>query len=199
MAEWDRDSNEEESESDHSDLFDDLNDFDFSFMESGNDENGASCSATEISKQEELKRQLAHWSCSSSKILQTHVTGLLHILHPWLPFLPKDVRTLKKSIRKVTDIKDVPPGRYYHFGLVQGFITVLEHHFDLNNWPNLMEIYISFDGMPLTNSAKKNFVPVTATLVNIITYFELDLCAHSRKFILKISYLIFLIDCYNQI
>jgi len=128
MAEWDRDSNQEESESDHSDLFDDLEDYDFSFMESDTNENGASCSAV----------------------------------------LPKDVRTLKKSIRKVTDIKDVPPGRYFHFGVVQGFITVLEHHFDLNNVPNLMEIYISFDGMPLTNSAKKKFVPVTATLVNII-------------------------------
>jgi len=62
--------------------------------------------------------------------------------------------TLLKSMRKVIDIKEVPPVRYYHFGVVPGLTTVLES-LNLHNYLEIIEIYLSFDGVPLYKSAKK--------------------------------------------
>ena len=64
-------------------------------------------------KKRQLKAALADWAVTC-RVKRTHVTMLLHVLHDFLPFLPKDSRTLLKTMRSVST-KDVPPEKYYHF------------------------------------------------------------------------------------
>lgn len=160
----DRDSNDELSESDHSDILDDLADFDLSFMDDVRLGDSAA-DFQEKSLEDLAKEEIANWVVSN-KIRHSHATELLHIIHPFMSFLPRDVRTLLKSMRKVINIVEVHPGRYYHFGLVAGLTTILESFVKPTEMLGMIEIYLSFDGMPLTKSTKKKFVPITATLVS---------------------------------
>jgi len=142
------------SESDHSEL-DDL-EADFSFMaeEESDDEE------TEKTVDDIAKDQMADWGLSEKR---GQLTKLLHIIHPYMPFLPLDSKTLLKSMRKVVTV-EVPPGRYYHFGIKHRLSLILDR---LASVVPIQEvaIYFSFDGLPLTKSTKKKFIPITAMLV----------------------------------
>lgn len=155
MREFERDSNSENSsESSHSDL-DDLAFYLPDLLTQNLPEEAKT-------QEDKDKERLADW-VTRRRIARIHVTELLHIIHHYMPFLPLDCRTLLKSMRKVIT-KEVVPGRYYHFGIAKGLTTLLDKlKFPIN--VDSIEIYLSLDGMPLTKSTKKKFIPITACLV----------------------------------
>ena len=69
-----------------------------------------------------------------------------------------DIRSLLKTPRKI-DTHIVEPGLYYHFGLKFGIsqnIKFIKNH----KIENLIEIDINVDGLPISNSSKKQFWPI---------------------------------------
>lgn len=157
---FDRDSNETGSESSHSDLSD--LELDFSFMLQSTCGEQQAEDNEELSREEETKAKLAEWA-TKNRIPRTHVTSLLHIVHDFMPFLPLDSRTLLKTLRNVIT-KEVHPGKYYHFGILNG----LQSHLDalrLTNLPEELKIFGSLDGLPLAKSTSHQFWPIQAYLV----------------------------------
>ena len=59
-------------------------------------------------KERQLKAAFADWAVTG-RMKYTHVTMVLHVLHFFLPFLPKDSRTLLKTMRTLS-AKDMLPG-----------------------------------------------------------------------------------------
>lgn len=162
---FDQDSNHEsDSESNHSDLFD--GDLDLSFMLENNQGEGEEAGAEERSLNDTIKENLIQWGLG---VHRTKVTELLHIIHPIAPWLPLDSRTLLSSMRKVFT-RDMPPGRYHHFGFGKG-LKILLDSLRLSRPPEKIEIYWNNDGLPLTKSTTKKFIPILARLVNIIFIF----------------------------
>jgi len=68
--------------------------------------------------------------------------------------LPKDVRTIRKTPRKV-DLEKIGGGSYYHFGLLNG---ILSHIQDIQ--PQNIELIVNVDGLPLFKSSRTEFWPI---------------------------------------
>lgn len=73
-----------------------------------------------------IQIQLATWA-TGHKIPQNALNSLIRILRtvPVLSTLPNDARTLLKTPRKIV-LKDVTPGKYYHFGLANELYRFFE-------------------------------------------------------------------------
>jgi len=51
-----------------------------------------------------------------------------------------------------TILSDVSPGQYYHFGL-ENFISSILKNIDLSNFPDVINVAINIDGLPLSKSS----------------------------------------------
>ena len=77
---------------------------------------------------------------------------------------PMDARSCLKTLRKV-DVVDMPPGKYYHFGLslclnqVLKFQSLEDHN---------LKIQLNVDGLPLTKSSLSCFWPILGRVVSPI-------------------------------
>ena len=89
-------------------------------------------------------------------IQQNAVDALLAIfrLFHWGIGLPKTCRTLLKTPRKVEEIKLVSPGSYYHFGILNGLLTIIR---SMQNIPTTIGILINIDGIPISKSSSEQF------------------------------------------
>ena len=101
-----------------------------------------------------FREQLASWAVLPG-VFHVHVNQLLSILrsHPCHSDLPKDVRTLLKTPRKV-HVQKMHPGEYFGFGILSGLSNVLSLavHFESLS----IEILINVDGLPIfSNSTSK--------------------------------------------
>ena len=67
------------------------------------------------SDQNTLKDVIHEWRLRNN-ISQNAVSDLLKSLGPFIPNLPLDARSLEK-VRNEIDLKQLPNGEYYHFGL----------------------------------------------------------------------------------
>jgi len=108
----------------------------------------------------DLQNKIANWSIECN-VPHTTLNKLLKILkeEDYLPLklLPLDSRTLlniKSSI--TTDIKEVNPGKYYHFGLENGII----YNSKKLNLDNIIKIVIGVDGLPLSKSSSSQLWPI---------------------------------------
>ena len=111
---------------------------------------------TDIAVEQSLsfREQLASWAVLPG-VFHVHVNQLLSILrsHPCHSDLPKDVRTLLKTPRKV-HVQKMHPGEYFGFGILSGLSNVLSLavHFESLS----IEILINVDGLPIfSNSTSK--------------------------------------------
>ena len=86
---------------------------------------------------------------------------LLHVLHEFLPFLPKDSRTLLKTMRFVST-RDVLPGKYYHFGIQSGCLKALSA---MESTSDNVTVFVNVDGVPLTKSTNNQFWPIVGRIV----------------------------------
>lgn len=115
-----------------------------------------------------VKAKLGEWAVTE-KIPHNSLRKLLALLKfvPSLStVLPYDPRTLLQTTKQ-TDIREVFPGEYYHFGLAS---SILDTYNRIGN-PTIDEIAIAIniDGAPVFNSSKAAFWPI---LGNIIPYKE---------------------------
>ncbi|KAE9536156.1 hypothetical protein AGLY_007379 [Aphis glycines] len=110
----------------------------------------------------DLQYKIASWSIECN-VPHTTLNKLLKILkeEDYLPLksLPLDSKTLlniKSTI--TTDIKEVNPGIYYHFGLENGIIN----NSNKINLDNIIKIVIGVDGLPLSKSSSSQLWPILA-------------------------------------
>lgn len=101
--------------------------------------------------------QLAQWAIKHN-ISNVATSDLLKILKScYDSSLPIDSRTLLKTDVSTINIpiKDVVPGKYYHFGIANG----IKNHY-IEKEENIIELVIGIDGLPLTRSSKSTFWPI---------------------------------------
>jgi hypothetical protein len=83
------------------------------------------------------------------------LSALLEILKPIHTELPKDPRTLLKTVNTAEIqplIKNVFDGSYYHFGIVRGIESQLHKHGSEIIKDNAILLQINIDGVPLFKS-----------------------------------------------
>ena len=121
----------------------------------------------ELTSEKKLVCDLADW-VTACRIPRTHVNKLLILLRKLegYDFLPKDYRTLLKTVRNVP-VKDVDPGLYFHFGIAAGVsrsLVSLFHTINLTQW---VEIFVNIDGIPISKSGSSQFWPILGKLVGV--------------------------------
>lgn len=118
---------------------------------------------TACDPKENINESLKKWAVDFN-IPQNALNALLRILKydAGLSFLPKDSRTLLQcKSTKITNIRKVEPGYYYHFGLRAG---ILKYSFFLSQL-DVIKIAVGVDGLPLSKSSSSQFWPILAYVV----------------------------------
>ena len=130
----------------------------------------------------DINTSLRDWA-TSFNISLAAVTALLHIL--WLAGLsvPKDSRTLLQT-PKSAEIKQIPGGNYYHFGIENGIVTSLRKKLNLTNFEiKKLSLNVNIDGLPLFRSSRMQLWPILGTVVELpkADIFIIGLYAGSSK------------------
>lgn len=113
---------------------------------------------------DDLNDKLAKWS-SHFNISHSAIHGLLTILHPYHPDLPKDPRTLLHTNTQYT-ITEINGGSYYHFGIG----ACITKELMMENSPisvadiETVSLQINIDGLPLFKSSSAQFWPILGKL-----------------------------------
>lgn len=136
-----------------------------------------------------FKRKLAIWA-KESNVTLIAVNKLLAILRDHgHPFLPKVGQTLLHT-PKQHEILEVDPGYYVHIGIEKNILKLLKNKNDLVG--NLIEIDFNIDGVPITNSTKKQLWPILGRCVSLSTkpfpvgiYYGLKKPTSSSEFLKK--------------
>ncbi|CAI6372951.1 unnamed protein product [Macrosiphum euphorbiae] len=114
----------------------------------------------------DIPDQLRAWAIRN-KITHVALRELLFIQKqiPELRTLPKDPRTFLQTQRR-TILRDINPGKYYHFGLQNGIVNILEK-VDLLNIPDVINVGINIDGLPLSDSSLSQVYPILCLVTNV--------------------------------
>ena len=118
----------------------------------------------ELDADDMLQDQLQDWAITYG-ISQNALSGLLHILQPSHPNLPKDARSILQTRRKV-DTKLVAGGEYYYFG-VQYWLRIILQETGVELNVDLLHIHINIDGIPLFNSNSTALWPILGSVIEI--------------------------------
>lgn len=108
--------------------------------------------------------QLQGWAIRN-RITHVALNELITILKPKYPELPRCARTLLGTVRKV-NVKDVEPGRYYHFGINYCLEKLVETSQCSLKYLKIIEIIINIDGLPLSKSSGSQVYPILCSLSN---------------------------------
>jgi len=113
-----------------------------------------------------ISDQSQEWAIRN-KISHVALSELLFILkqNPDLKNLPKDPRTFLQTPRK-TILRDIKPGKYYHFDLENSLVHMLEK-IEVCNIPNIINVAINIDGLPLSESSLSQVYPILCLVTNI--------------------------------
>lgn len=115
-----------------------------------------------ISQQQPLTNKLADWAVNHT-VPNNTFSNLLKILkeHKCFNDFPTDARTVYSnysgmSYNQLVDVITVPPGIYYHFGILNGIKKHIDRHFSCDT----IKLVIGIDGLPLTKSSSSTFWPI---------------------------------------
>jgi hypothetical protein len=111
-----------------------------------------------------LESKLKTWAIQNN-IAQSSLNSLLKILHPLHPILPLDSRTLLDVSNKVVDVTDMPPGKYWHFGIHNALKILIPKMSEVNS-KNLTKLHLDFniDGLPISKSSGAQIWPILCKL-----------------------------------
>lgn len=138
------------------------------FLEKSKSDNDSSADGTESesdehnSQQQPLTSELADWAVNHN-VQNSTFSNLLKILkkHKCFNDFPSDARTVFSnysgiSYNKKVDVTTVPPGMYYHFGILNG----IKKHIDKDFSCDTIKLVVGVDGLPLTKSSSSTFWPI---------------------------------------
>ena len=126
---------------------------------------GSSGSDAEFSDSDtDLAEKLPDWA-STFSIPLTATSGLLGILKPYFPNLPRDARSLLYTPRNVS-LQTVEGGEYYHFGILAGIMSQL-HSQQCDTMQQCILLQINIDGLPLFKSSNFQFWPILGMVDNM--------------------------------
>lgn len=114
-----------------------------------------------IKNEHSLRSLLSTWVVDCN-VPHTTVNALLHTLRSHqcihcLQALPIDTKTLlNSSSSKISNIRTIGLGKYYHFGLKEG-IQRLTLYLELEN---IIKVVVGVDGLPLSKSSGSHFWPI---------------------------------------
>ena len=106
---------------------------------------------------------LADWAIKHN-IPHIAINRLLSILQKRVPNnLPIDARSLLKTCKKVVT-KEIEAGHYYHFGLKNSILNLVQFIDipSINN--NIIQININIDGLPVTKSTNSQVYPILCSI-----------------------------------
>ncbi|ODN01297.1 hypothetical protein Ocin01_05388 [Orchesella cincta] len=112
----------------------------------------------------DIRKRLTIWAIKY-QVNQNAVSDLLKLLKQHKCFendLPSDARTLLRTPR-CTDVREVQPGKYVHFGLLGNIINYLKQ---LKSTPELVCVQINIDGLPIANSSGNQFRPILYSILD---------------------------------
>jgi len=126
-----------------------------------------------------LKNSIAVWA-TEHQISHTAIKALLQRLkqHSCFLILSFDARSLLKTPRK-QKIRIVPPGTYYHFGLLHSILEILTFAKDTDI--DCVKIAINVDGLPLTKSSSQQFWPILGSVLPYDNVFLIGLYHGNEK------------------
>jgi len=107
---------------------------------------------------------LSQWAVKYiGSVSLTCLLDLLAILKPHSSELPRDPRSLLKTVRTPeveSCIRHVSHGSYYHFGIEKGVTDQLRNKIDCLTCSNAISVQINIDGVPLFKSTNGQFWPM---------------------------------------
>lgn len=113
-------------------------------------------------QEQPLPSKLANWAINHN-VPNNTFSNLLKILKDHVCFnnFPTDARTIYQnysnvSYNQLVDVKTVPPGIYYHFGISNGIKKYIDKYFSCDT----IKLVIGVDGLPLTKSSNSTFWPI---------------------------------------
>jgi len=108
-----------------------------------------------------IKNKITHVAFSELLLIQRQI--------PSLQNLPKCLRSFLNTQRK-TVLRDINPGKYYHFGLENGIVSMLEK-IDLSNM-SAINIGINIEGLPLSDSSLSQVYLILYLITNVNILFS---------------------------
>lgn len=108
------------------------------------------------------KKSLYDWALEC-RIKGCHLTNLQkRLINDFgIAFLPRDSRTLLRASRGKVQLRDVPPGQYFHFGLINGVRESISKLVRLGECvQDSVGILINIDGVPMAKSSGSQFWPI---------------------------------------
>jgi hypothetical protein len=113
---------------------------------------------------DDIVDELSQWYCKN-RITVNAMSELLNILRPRHPELPKDPRTLMKTVRGIDiekNVQVVSNGTYYHFGISAQVFPQMQHQENIQVVKDAGEVTIQLnvDGVPLYKSTNGQFWPI---------------------------------------
>lgn len=121
------------------------------------------CEMESVPSHANLSIQLAEWAASFS-ITNQSLAALLTTLRHWHPELPKDPRTLLRTVSSEeisSKTLQVSGGSYYHFGIGMGIKKALDScDSKCKSGVQKLSIQISVDGVPVFKRADGEFWPI---------------------------------------
>lgn len=126
--------------------------------------------ATETLEIPSFKEKLASWA-TACNVPQAHVDKLLRILISVAPDtnfrdLPSTCKTLLDTPIS-TPVVEMPPGKYYHFGLEKGIKNMLRKLKILNWFGLVIQIIVNVDGLPIAKSSGSQLWPILGKIKNL--------------------------------
>lgn len=93
---------------------------------------------------------------------------------PDLKNIPINPKAFLHTSRQ-TVLREVSPGQYYHFGL-ENSITNMLKNIDSTNFPDVINVAINIDGLPLSKSSSSQVYPILCLVNNIDIILPSNIC-----------------------
>ena len=118
------------------------------------------CGARHVLSEEQqlaIRDQIAGWA-AQYRPTREQANGILCIMNAVVPVIPKDVRTLLETVKKV-EVVDKFGGQYSYFGILNALVD----NKLLFQPDRTIDLQINIDGIPLFHSRSDSFWPILMT------------------------------------